>query len=503
MSVQESATGLAAHDAIGRYRQDEINGFTDELLDRFVELIAPEGASSVLDAMAGDGNLTARIHAWCERKGVRFPETTLMEFSRVQCEFARARLADVPARVVWGDVLTMSPRDGGAALADGTFDRVAIKSGNHEIPRERQAALYEAAYRVTRPGGLFVNLGFVFDDEEERREFTEITRVKDAIVGMKDAVVNRYFLTRTELHDLLARAGFVDIRSAQEFTYTIRSEVVEREYFSRDGMEAANLDLQASQARAMALRRRRRILFEDDRSVMIAPGEITVARRPTWEESNRAVFRQCPYEFLRHLECHRELLGKTVQAVPKGSSVLDLGCGPGLLADRFVDRVSRYRGLEISPEFLARCTERHAANSAFTFEQGDVGAADYGSGWDAVTILNLLNLPGIDPVQVLKKAHAALRDGGRLVVSGPTSRESYRKAEPFMREQLAKEGLLETCEPLFRAVGEANDRLCPGQGNYWSIEGMIALLKELGFRAVPDGDTSIYYGFGFMVVAEK
>lgn len=494
----------AAHDAVGRYQQDEVNGFTDELLDRFLDHLRLTGNEKVLDAMAGDGNLTLRLHGYCRRKGIPFPDVTVIEFSRVQCEFARAALADLPVRVIWGDVIAMEDLETGEPLPEAIFDRVMIKSGNHEVPLNEQEALHGSLLRVLKPGGLLVNLGFLFDDVAERNELREIARVKDTLAGMHVAAVRRHFLTREELYSCLARVGFVDAAPAEAIEYRIASTAVARSYFSRPGLEGADAEFQATQARSMALRRGGRLTFDGASSLMVLPGEITVARRPTWAESNAAAFRHCPYDFLRHLECHRQLLDKAFAWTPRGASVLDLGSGPGLFAERLVSRDVTYRGIEISPEFVEKCRAALAATPRFSFEQGDIGVADFGKdAVDVVTILNVLYLPGIDPVAVLRKAHAALRPGGRLIVSGPTSRESYRRAEPFMRAQLERDGLLATCEPLFRAVGEANDRLLPGQGNYWSVEGMIELLKEIGFRTVPCGDTQVYYGYAFLVVAEK
>ena len=493
----------AAHDAVGRYQQDEVNGFTDDLLDRFLDRLQLTGGEKVLDAMAGDGNLTLRLHAYCQRKGIPFPDVTVVEYSRVQYEFARAALASLPVRVLWGDAVAMSDRGTGEPLTDASFDRVVIKSANHEIPLDQQERLYGSILRVLKPGGLLVNLGFLFDDAAERDDLREVARVKDTLADMHAAAARRHFLTRDELYSRLGRAGFLEVTAAEAIEYRITSAAVAKHYFARPGLEGADAEFQATQARSMALRRHGRLRFEGADSLMVLPGEITVARRPTWAESNAAAFRHCPYDFLRHLECHAQLLDKAVAWIPQGGAVLDLGSGPGLLAERLARRVSRYRGVEISPEFVAKCRKLMEASPEFAFEQGDIGAADFESGWDALTILNVLYLPGIDPVQVLKKAHTALRDGGRLIVSGPTSPESYRKAEPFMRAQLERDGLLAKCEPLFRAVGEANDRLLPGQGNYWSVEGMIELLKGLGFRAVPGGDTQIYYGYAFLVVAEK
>jgi hypothetical protein len=84
--------------------------------------------------MTGNGNLTSRLYDYCERRGLFPPDVTVLEFSRVQCEFAKTQLADAPAKVVWGDVLTMEDLESEEPLPIDFFDKVMIKSGNHEIP---------------------------------------------------------------------------------------------------------------------------------------------------------------------------------------------------------------------------------------------------------------------------------------------------------------------------------------------------------------------------------
>lgn len=54
-----------AYDLVGQYNQDRINGFDEEFLTSFIELIHPEKADRILDAMSGNGNLTRRLIEYC------------------------------------------------------------------------------------------------------------------------------------------------------------------------------------------------------------------------------------------------------------------------------------------------------------------------------------------------------------------------------------------------------------------------------------------------------
>lgn len=498
----------AAYDAVGRYDQDRVNGFDETFLDDFASLVDPVGTSTILEAMAGDGKFLKRLHALGRKGGgTRSAKLAGLEYSRVQCEFAKRELDGLPVEMIWGDVVEMRDLARDKPLPDCSYEKVVVKSGNHEIPGPRQPRMYESIHRVLQPGGQFINLGFVFENADERDEMRGIARTKDALAGMAEAVVNRHFLTREELHAHLKQAGFVDVRCHREFDYAIDSQAVVDAYFTRceAGAQRADLEHQAAQARAFAMRRSGRIRFEGLRSLMLVPGEVTVARRPTWVESNLQAFRHCPYEFLRYLAVYREMLERVLRHVPMGAAVLDVACGPGLLAERLVDKkVSRYRGLDLSPHYVDSCRERLATQPAFSFALADMNQAEFGEEeHDAVTILNALYLAGVEPVKVLRKAHRALKPGGTLLVTGPTAFDSFTKAEPRMVAQLKADGLLEKYGEQFRKVAEANARLLPAQGNYWSAEGMTALLREIGFSQVAEVDTTLYYGCSFLVAARK
>jgi SAM-dependent methyltransferase len=280
MNVVELPGIATAYDKVGVYDQDAVNGFSEQTLTAMLDIVNPGQASHILDAMAGNGNLTLRLYDYCERRGLFPPDVTVVEFSRVQCEFAKAQLADVPAKVVWGDILSMEDLESEEPLPKNFFDKVMIKSGNHEIPLSQQLDLYKNIFHTLKPGGTFVNLGFLFDDVEERDQFRELTRFKDSLAGLKSAVHNRHFLTRDELYTQLQQAGFVDIRCGMHVSYTIRMLVAVQAYFPQSLWEHVHAEIQAQQAKAMILRRKGRIHFQGDSSVMFCPGEITVARRP-------------------------------------------------------------------------------------------------------------------------------------------------------------------------------------------------------------------------------
>jgi ubiquinone/menaquinone biosynthesis C-methylase UbiE len=398
----------------------------------------------------------------------------------------------------------MRERQSDLAIADETFDRVLIKSGNHEISCERQPELYGSVLRVLRPGGLFVNLGFLFEDPQERAEVRELARVKDTLAGMTGAALNRHFLLREELYTFLANAGFVGVRAIQTLDYTIRSQVVAEQYFPAPVREQTDLENQAAQVKAVTLRRNGRVRFEGTGSILSFPGEITIARRPTMAETNRSTFQKYPMDFLRKVQAHYEMLERASRHIPDGATILDLGCGIGLLTEHLSQQGLTYLGLDISPEFIQVSKDRYATRSSFGFEVADVASTELGKDTtDVVTLLNTLHLPGLNAVGVLRKAYNVLRPGGRIIVSGPTSQESLTRSEPEILAQLERDGYLRENEESVRALQEANRKILTENANYWSVEGMEALLRHLGFRKTIAASADLFYGAAYLVVAEK
>src|SRR5712691_3048479 len=127
MNIAELPYVEAAYDKVGAYDQDAINGFSEQMLHTMLDLVNPAQASDILDAMAGNGNLTLRLYDYCRRRcrrrGITLPNVVLLELSRVQCELAKTHLAYTPAKVIWGDILNMEDYERDTSLPERFFDR--------------------------------------------------------------------------------------------------------------------------------------------------------------------------------------------------------------------------------------------------------------------------------------------------------------------------------------------------------------------------------------------
>jgi SAM-dependent methyltransferase len=100
--------------------------------------------------------------------------------------------------------------------------------------------------------------------------------------------------------------------------------------------------------------------------------------------------------------------------VRRGRSVLDVACGPGVVAAASAERGAQVRGLDFSAAMLGVARARHPG---IPFDQGDAEALPYpDAGFDAVVCnFGIHHVPR--PAVALEQAHRVLRPGGSLAFS--------------------------------------------------------------------------------------
>jgi SAM-dependent methyltransferase len=128
----------------------------------------------------------------------------------------------------------------------------------------------------------------------------------------------------------------------------------------------------------------------------------------------------------------------------KPVSILDLGCGPGLYAMRLAQLGHPVTGIDFSPASIEHAQkETEKQQSSCRFVNADIRQAEYGAGYGlAMLIFGEFNVfhPD-DACAILRKVHAALDEGGLLLLEPHTVDAIKRSGEEAPSWQTSQGGL--------------------------------------------------------------
>jgi SAM-dependent methyltransferase len=101
-----------------------------------------------------------------------------------------------------------------------------------------------------------------------------------------------------------------------------------------------------------------------------------------------------------------------------GESLIDIGCGPGVLAPPVAKAGARYTGVDLSPKLIATARQNHGGLGRFLVADATRLTGTRGlepASFDAACFL--LSLQDIDPLEgAIASTAAMLRPGGRLAI---------------------------------------------------------------------------------------
>jgi SAM-dependent methyltransferase len=155
------------------------------------------------------------------------------------------------------------------------------------------------------------------------------------------------------------------------------------------------------------------------------------------------------------------------------AKILDLGCGPGLYANRMAYLGHTVCGFDFSPASIAHARAVAAKeNLANTFTEADMRQADYGENFDfAMLIYGEFNIfKPADAALILQKIFRALKPGGLLLLEPQdlASLQRARKEPPIWRAY--RQGLFSDRPHLYLTENFWDARTSTMTTRYWVVD---------------------------------
>ncbi len=111
-----------------------------------------------------------------------------------------------------------------------------------------------------------------------------------------------------------------------------------------------------------------------------------------------------------------------VAGVTADDTVLDLGCGPGIVSCAFAEAARHVTGLDLAPAMLERARARQAERSLtnMTWTCGDVAKLPFADSSFSMVVTRYTFHHFLSPADVLAEMKRVCRPGGRVVVADVT-----------------------------------------------------------------------------------
>ncbi|HEY6349232.1 MAG TPA: methyltransferase domain-containing protein [Candidatus Angelobacter sp.] len=224
-----------------------------------------------------------------------------------------------------------------------------------------------------------------------------------------------------------------------------------------------------------------------------------------------------------------EALDRIIQAAHAGpqDTVLDVACGPGLLACAFA-RVARHAvGVDITPAMLdqARKTQQEQGLANVSWQSGDVLSLPYPGHHFSIVVSRFAFHHLQEPLAALKEMVRVCKPGGRVVVAdmSPAANKadalnamerlrdpSHTRALPVqeLRSLFAQAGLSDPELGHYRLEGELEDllqRSFPREGSAERIRKIFAdsIADDALDLATRRENDKIFYGFPVAILASR
>ncbi|MBS3100695.1 methyltransferase domain-containing protein [Candidatus Woesearchaeota archaeon] len=192
-----------------------------------------------------------------------------------------------------------------------------------------------------------------------------------------------------------------------------------------------------------------------------------------------------------------------VSSVEGHHRVLDLGCGPGIIAEKLAKRGHEIVGVDSDLAMLEYAVKRLASCKDARVERQDANSLSFKEEtFDGVVCNNVLYYVET-PFRLLKEAFRVLASGGVFSVSGPTRRFNKKVLDAQMEKELRTNGSYERFRNDIDVIKRCNDSIASkGIRNPFDNSELEKILMEVGFSEIITS-TSAYLGQNYFVSAVK
>jgi ubiquinone/menaquinone biosynthesis C-methylase UbiE len=201
-------------------------------------------------------------------------------------------------------------------------------------------------------------------------------------------------------------------------------------------------------------------------------------------------------------------LSRIVETAETGpeDTVLDVACGPGILACAFARKAHRVTGIDFTPKMLDQARQLQASQNLanLTWLQGDAAALPFGDASFSIVTSRFAFHHFIEPLIVLKEMIRVCKPGGMVVVTD--SSPAADKAATFNRmERLRDPSHVRSLPPqelvsLFHAAGLGEPNMVPLPLPYeldsflarsFPVEGGEAEIRRLFSTSLQDDELGV------------
>lgn len=173
-------------------------------------------------------------------------------------------------------------------------------------------------------------------------------------------------------------------------------------------------------------------------------------------------------------------------AATRDDHVLDVACGPGLVACAFAAATRQVTGIDLTPAMVERAcqlaAEKRLRNA--TFQVGDVLPLPFPDASFSLVLSRFAFHHFPDPAAVLAEMRRVCRPGGRVAVADLTASPDPTKAAAFHRMEILRDPSHARALPLheLRAIF-AEAELGKPREAYWSMDIDVEALMDRSFPA--------------------